>query len=204
MTADTIDLAQPFIPEDRQRAEMSRLVGDGLLRRVTGRVLVRSDVPDTLALRARAVQLALAGPGPRSSDEVIDRGVVGFRTAQWVHAGGDCGPEDCGIDLVIAPGTHRPRLRGAVVHEHRLGPRDVDTMCGVRLTTPVRTAADLVRTLPGDQALVALDRLRITCGVRAIDVVEQFDRMPRCRGVARGRRLVHAWATSWASVALGG
>lgn len=204
MTADAIDLAQPFIPDVRQRAEMGRLVGDGLLRRVTGRILVRSDVPDTLALRARAVRLALTGPGHGSSEEVIDRGVVGFQTAAWIHAGGDSGPENRGIDLVIPPGTHRPRLREAVVHEHRLGPRDVETMCGVRLTTPVRTAADLVRTLPSDQALVALDRLRSTCGVRVIDVVEQFDRMPRCRGVARGRRLVHAWATALASAALDG
>ncbi|MFN8082144.1 MAG: hypothetical protein U0Q19_21495 [Kineosporiaceae bacterium] len=203
MTADALDLAQPFIPEAGHRAEMGRLIGDGLLRRVTGRVLVRSDVPDTLALRARAVRLALTPPERRSSDEVIDRGVVGFRTAAWVHAGGDCGPENSGIALVSAPGPHRPRLRGAVVHEHRLGPRDVETMCGVRLTTPVRTAADLVRTVPGEEALVALDRLRITCGVRVIDVVEQFDRMPRCRGVARGRRLLHAWATSLASVSLG-
>lgn len=204
MRADCPDLTRPFLAAEHDREEIRRLVTEGLLHRVTGRVHVNPDVPDTLAGRAHAVRLALTAPEvllTRCEVTLLDRVVVAFGTAAWVHAGGGPGPQEGRLDLVIPPGSYRPALPEVVLHEHRLGDRDVERLCGLTLTTPVRTAADLARTLPIEQAVAALDRLRICCGVRVVDVLDQLDRMPRCRGVATGRAVVHAWAAAIASAA---
>ena len=183
------------------------MAGEGLLRRLPGGIFVASHVPDTTALRAAAVLLALEAPvaGRRLPAGVVgpaapSRAVVGFRTAAWVHAGG---PVTDDLDLVIAPGSARPRRPGLRLHEHRLHPRDTEQLGGLRLTTPVRTAADLARGLPGEQALAALEALRTACGVRVIDVLEQLELLAGGRGVARARDLVHAWAGELASGTLG-
>jgi hypothetical protein len=189
----------PFRPGTADRAEVARLVAEGLLRPLAGPVHVGAHAPDTEALRARSVLLALAPPGGLWPIGACACGVVGFATAAWVHTGG---PAASPIDLIIAPGSTRPRQGRMRLHEHRLAPREVHLVAGLRLTSPVRTAADLARSLPAAQVAGQLERLRGGCGVRAVDVVEQLEGMTRCRGVARARDLVLAWASSVASAPL--
>jgi hypothetical protein len=189
----------PFRPGAQDRAEVARLVTQGLLRPLAGPVHVGAHAPDTEALRARSVLLALAPPGGLRPIGASARGVIGFTTAAWVHTGG---PATSPIDLIIVPGSTRPRRSRMRLHEHRLRPGEVHSIAGLRLTSPVRTAADLARSLPSSQVAGQLDRLRRSCGVRAVDVVEQLEGMSRCRGVARARDLVLAWASSLASVPL--
>ena len=196
-----VDDATGFRTVTETPAEVSRLVGQGLLRPLAGQVHVGAHTPDTEALRARSVLLALAPPGGLRPIGATAGGVTGFRTAAWVYTGGPVIVGDA-IDLIIPPGTTRPRRARLRLHEHRLGQREVHTVAGLRMTTPVRTAADLARTLPSAQTAVQLDRLRRSCGVSAVDVVEQLERMSRCRGVARARELVLAWASSVASAPL--
>jgi len=191
--------AAPFRPGAADRPEVARLVTEGLLRPLAGVVHIGAHAPDTEGLRARSVLLALAPPGGLHPIGACARGVVGFGTAAWVHTGG---PAASPIDLVIAPGSTRPRRGRMRLHEHRLGPREVQMIAGLRLTSPVRTAADLARSLPAAQVAGQLDRLRRDCGVRAVDVIEQLEGMTRCRGVARARELVLAWASSVASAPL--
>ena len=189
---------QPFRPDPRQvdRRELDRLVSAGRIRRLPGSVLVADHVPDTVALRARAVALALAPPGGGPMPAPAARAVVGYATAAWVHAGG-AAPDL--VDLVIAPGSARPKNLPARLHEHRLGPRELLSVGTLRLTDPIRTGADLARSLPPAELGPALHRLGAACGVRLIDVLDQLDRMHHGRGVATARQVVHAWASAIAS-----
>jgi len=194
----------PFVPAPGSEPEVARLTTDGLLRRLPGGIHIAAHVADTTALRAAAVLLALTPDGPGSPS----RAVIGYRTGAWVHTGsgsstGAARAADDAIDLVIPPGSARPRRPGLRIHEHRLHPREIVPVGGLRLTTPVRTAADLARGTPGEHVVVLLEALRTTCGVRVLDVLEQLERMAGGRGVGRARALVHAWAGELASGALG-
>jgi hypothetical protein len=190
------DLSAPFRPKPHERAEMQRLVDEGLLRRLAGPVLIAADVPDTAPLRARSVLLALAPAGAGTPVGAAATGVVGYAGAAWVHVGG---PAPAQVDLIIPPGTTRPRRVPIRLHEHRLDQRDVQVLAGLRLTNPVRTAADIARGMPPVQVGPALLRLA-GCGVRVIDVLDQLNRMPHGRGVAHARDVVLSWASALASV----
>ncbi|MEY9850850.1 hypothetical protein ABH923_000528 [Leifsonia sp. EB41] len=115
-------------------AELFSLVLDGQLYRV-GDAFATTDIPDTPSLRAHA--FAAHRPG----STVADRG-----TAAWIHgtrSAPPLRPQVC-VDR---------RRRGRVppdfdAHQHRLGADDVVELSGVRVTAPLRTAADLMLTLP--------------------------------------------------------
>ncbi len=194
---------QLILPDPTDRAghrETQRLLDDGLLRALPGGVLVGAHVPDTTALRAAALRAAVTRPGRAGPGDPAARAVIGYRTAAWLHCGGPA-PEV--VDLVIAPGTARPKGIPVRLREHRLHPRHVQTVGGVQATTPTRTAADLARGLPPEQVGRELERLGRECGVRLIDVVEELDGMRNAQGVARARRVVLAWASLVASAGPG-
>lgn len=115
-------------------AELFSLVLDGQLYRV-GDAFAATDIPDTPSLRAHA--FAALRPG----STVADRG-----TAAWIHctrSAPPLRPQVC-VDR---------RRRGRVspdfdAHQHRLGAGEVVELSGVRVTAPLRTAADLMLTLP--------------------------------------------------------
>ncbi len=196
-----LDDATGFRTVTETPAEVSRLVGQGLLRPLAGHVHVGAHTPDTEALRARSVLLALAPPGGLRPVGTVAGGVVGFRTAAWVYGGGPIAVGEP-IDLIIPPSSTRPRRGRLRLHEHRVGPRDLQMVAGLRITSPVRTAADLARSIPAAQVPGQLDRLRRSCGVSVLDILGQLEGMARCRGVARARDLVLTWASSVASAPL--
>ncbi|QWB24957.1 MULTISPECIES: hypothetical protein [Streptomyces] len=53
--------------------------------------------------------------------------------------------------------SFRGKAKGVRVHRILLDPGDVATRYGLRVTSPVRTLTDLLRSLPRDEAVVALD-----------------------------------------------
>lgn len=194
---------QPFRPRPAMRADTERLAVEGALRWLLADVYVAPWAPDGVTLRARAVVLAVQGAlgdartqstAPSARPETV---VIGYDTAAWVHAGGDRPAE---LNVVIAPGSTRIRAQRVRFHEHRLPSRDVERIEGLRLTTAVRTAADLARGLPELSARPWLDRLATGAGVSPVGILAQLEGMAGGRGVARGRALVHAWAAARASL----
>ncbi len=191
-------------PGSAEVAEVERLVADGLLWHVVAGVYAPSDHADTVALRAAAVLLTLAGTtsARRAVAPAADpaAAVLGHSTAVWLYAGGQAPTR---VDVVIAPGSTRLRSTVLRLHEHRLGTDEVDRIGAVLVTSPVRTAADVARTLAPSTVTRHLDALNRASAVRAVDVLDQLERMPHGRGVARARSVVHAWASAMASRSTG-
>ncbi|WNB87351.1 hypothetical protein [Cellulomonas sp. ATA003] len=124
------------------------LVRDGVLRPVWGDVAAPAAVPPGPHVRARAVR-PLVPP----------RAVLGRAGAVWVHADGPVPPR---FDVLVAPRVRRPAphpLR--VPHECPLPPADVVRLGGVAVTTVERTAVDVARHLPLDEAVTLLVRLAV-------------------------------------------
>ena len=76
-------------------------------------------------------------------------------TAAWVHTG-----HRYGRRLTILIPLQGPRYRDhAVVHRQVIGPDDVTHLAGVAVTTPLRTAVDLLRFDRSPRATAALTAL---------------------------------------------
>jgi hypothetical protein len=165
------------------RRRLAALVRAGELRRVVTGVHVPSVVPDCLELRAAAVALVVE---PSS--------VVCDRTAAWLwgvdvldFAELDVLPS---IETFALRGRHRTRRRGCAGGVRDLAPEDVVEVGGVRVTTPLRTAADLACRLRPRQALAALDAFMREHGLTERDLRGILARYYRRRGVVQARELV--------------
>ncbi|NGZ99827.1 DUF559 domain-containing protein [Nocardioides sp. W3-2-3] len=134
-------------PRQIERAARSRLI-----RRVTRGVYVRSDVPDSLEVRACAVSLV-----------VSPHHVAVNRTAAWLH-GADVlvrGEHDVvpPIETCALRGRNPTRRREIDGRTRDLLPREVMRLGPVRVTTPLRTALDLGCELRRREAFAALTTL---------------------------------------------
>lgn len=145
------------------RAEMERMLRAGVVRRLLRGVYVDASVAEDIGLRSRALGLVV-GDG---------RIVVGA-TAGWLYGACDA-PQR--LDLATS------RTRG-------LPARDVTSVRGLRVSTPLRTALDLARMLPPAAALAALDTL-LRDGVLAhADLLAEGSRLHAVRGAAQARHLL--------------
>lgn len=165
------------------RHGLTTALAEGAVRRVVAGVVVSSDVPDGLDLRARAVALVLG------SDHVVCD-----RTAAWLH----------GVDTLlyqeheILPAVevcalrgHEPSVRAGVDGRTRdLAPGDVTMIDGVRVTTPLRTALDLGCNLRRREAFAALVAFARLHGLSPTDMAEAARRFRRRRGVRQLRELI--------------
>ncbi|GAB3357041.1 endonuclease domain-containing protein [Modestobacter lapidis] len=162
----------PVVPAElRSRVfRGTAVVGAGLLtraqlrsspwRRVLPDVYVHEDVAVTHALRARAAAGVL----------LPDAVVTGCSAA--VLWGVDlAGPAD-DVELTRAPGTNPVRVPGLRVRRAVLPPGAVGRRRGVAVTTPEATAAAVAAALPGDDGVVAVDRL-VHSGVVDLDAVRR-------------------------------
>ena len=163
--------------------ELTSLVSQGALRRLFTGVYVRSDVPDSVTLRAQAARLVMN-----------KHSVLCDRTAAWLH----------GVDVFrYAELETVPRLESYVLRGHdptdRLechgGTRDLSRedwqlVAGVPVTTPLRTAVDLACKLRRREALAAVDALARECGVTVGEMNLLLRRYRRRRGVIQARELV--------------
>jgi hypothetical protein len=163
--------------------ELDRLIESGLVRRVLRSVFQRSDQPDTLVNRVKAVRLVMK---PFM--------VVCDRTAAWVHGVDvfafwelELLPP---IELLARRGNTRPRRKGCAGGTRDLIDEDLCLVDDVLITTPVRTAMDLGASLKRRDALAALDVFMRICGVTHDDLYEMLPRFAGRRGVIQLRELI--------------
>jgi hypothetical protein len=180
-----LPLDAPFTAQQAAELGVSRwflrlLVDRALVRRVLRGTYVAAQVVDSVDLRAAALRLVV----PESA-------VVTDRTAAWLH----------GVDILPRSAVHEPpplcvfgstgsRLRRPEVVSgvRALAEDDITLVLGVRVTTPLRTALDLGRSLWRFDALAALDGfLRI--GVRHEHILLSVERFRGQRGVVQLRWL---------------
>jgi hypothetical protein len=187
-TAATTEQALPFRAEDCL-AEADQLLKQGLVRRVIADVLVAFDAPDSREIRSSAVSLLIPAELRASAGWV-----VGFGSAAWLHTGlGTAGSHPAKLEVIIPPGRRRPRLPGVRGRQVALAPDQVIFVGPVPVTDPVRTAADVARDLPADEAVAALRRLGELCGVRPHHVLQVLATMRYARGAATARQVVKTW-----------
>lgn len=109
------------------------------------------------------------------------RGVIAGRAAAALHGAKWIGSETP-IELI----WQNPRPpRGIVVRNERVDADEVTEIDGMTVTTPQRTAADLARHLPRDDAVAHLDALANACGVAASAALTLLTRHPKARGLRR-------------------
>ncbi len=182
-------LDRPFTSEEARAVgllprELGWLCREGYLRRMLEGVYVAGPVPDSIELRAEALRLV-----------VPPDAVVTDRSAGWLH----------GAEMILAPNDHLAvppvsafvsrrgaRLRNEITESGQrfLRREDVTEVCGVRLTTPLRTACDLGRLLSPDGAFAALDTMLRLRAFGHDELLAETGRFRGMRGVVQLRTFV--------------
>ncbi|WP_301120834.1 hypothetical protein [Mycolicibacterium fortuitum] len=111
------------------------------------------------------------------------RGIVAGRAAAALH-GAQWVRDDAPVELITEHGRRRP---GVIVREARIRPDEVCQIGDFNVTTPLRTALDLARFLPRDDAVAHLDALAIATGIDAEQVLELAARYRGLRGIRSAR-----------------
>ena len=155
---------------------------DGAIRQVLRGVFVDSRQPDDAATRLAALELA-APPGA----------VVARSTAAWVRGLEVTGPGPRGdppvVECVAPPGRGSPRRVGVRCRGIPPPDDDVEQLGGVRCTTPLRTAVDLLFQLRRHLALATVDAMAGAGMFTPEELVAEVGRWPDRHGYARARRL---------------
>ncbi len=178
----------PFTASDARglgitRGQLERAVADGRVEKPMRGVYLVADVESTPLVRAQAASLVTG-----------DSSVVCDRSAAWLW-GVDC------LRFAELDGT--PVLESCVLRGHQaterdevagvtrdLRPADWVELGGVRVTTPLRTAADLGCRLWAPHALGAMDALARAHGFGRQDLRRLLPRYRGRRGVIQLRALV--------------
>lgn len=164
------------------RAHLRRAVKSRQLVRPLRGAYLRADVELTPIVRAQVAALVIG-----TSSVLCDR------TAAWVlgvdclaYAELDVPPP---LESCVLPG-HEPTERPEVTGRTRdLKEEDVVVIGGVRVTSPLRTAADLLCLLPRREALAAADALMRAHGFTPADLRRLLVRYFRRRGIVQARNL---------------
>jgi hypothetical protein len=164
------------------RARLRRAIESREVVRVVRGAYMRADLELTALTRAQAASLVLG-----------DTAVLCDRTAAWV-LGVDCFRNAELDDLPPLESCvlrgHEPTERAEVLGRTRdLRPDDIVVIGGVRVTSPLRTAADLLCLLSRREALAAADALMRLHGFRISDLRRLLVRYYRRRGVVQARGL---------------
>ncbi|MET0526519.1 MAG: DUF559 domain-containing protein [Nocardioides sp.] len=164
------------------RGQLREALKSGLVVRLLHGVYVRSDTERTELVKAHAAALVVG-----------ETAVLCDRTAAWVHgvsclryAELDAMPP---LESCVLRGRE-PTERGEVIGRSRdLRSDDITMLDGIRVTTPLRTAADLLCLLPRREALAAADALSREHGFTRVDLRRLLVRYFRRRGVVQARQL---------------
>lgn len=150
------------------------LLRDGVVRVIWGDVAIAADLPDTPELRATAL-----------SSLVPSRGVLGRRTAAWVHTGRY---PPVRVEVLVPTGERRTDPHPArVAAEAALTPTDVVRVGAHRATSVQRTGIDIARMLPAAEAVPTLHALQEV----GFEATQALDLLAAFRG-HRGIRRAHA------------
>lgn len=180
-----LPLTEPFTPAMARRVGVGRSCLDRMCRagsvtRLLRGVYVAGDAERT-GVRGRALRAAALCLVTRPDAVVVDR------TAAWLY----------GVEVPLlhaeTPPVEvlRPQRSGAKrsIRARRLIDRDVVCVDGVRVTTPLRTALDLGRTLAPDRAIAVLDQLLAGGLVSPAALLSELPRFTGHHGVAQLRAL---------------
>jgi hypothetical protein len=159
------------------------LMGTGAVRRVARGVFVDASVPDSIEVRAAAVD-RVVGPGHVAVD----------RTAAWLHGIDVLTWEETEllppVETCVLPGRHPTGREDVDGRVRDLRADDVMTLGPVTVTTPLRTALDLGCCLRRREAMAALNEFARRHGVGAESLVRELPRYAGRRGVVQLRELV--------------
>ncbi|MGY2065012.1 hypothetical protein [Blastococcus sp. SYSU DS0619] len=142
-------------------------------RRLFPDVYACASLPVTHRLRAVAVAGLL-----------LPRAVLSGRSAAVVW-GVDLADADQSVECTLDAGRRAGAVRGVHVTRRGLPPEDVVRRDGVLVTTPLRTALDLARIEPPDEAVVCVDRF-LQSGLVALTELRAAAAAttgPGCRGI---------------------
>lgn len=107
------------------------------------------------------------------------------------------GPQD-DVELTLDPGCRAGAVQGVRVSRRALSGDEVTVRSGIRVTRPVRTAIDLARVAPIDEAVVCLDRFleaKLVPLPEVLRAAAEF-RGPGCRHIRRAVDLADGLAGS--------
>lgn len=178
----------PFIADrhgacGRSRADLRRALSSGAVRRLLRSVYVAADVPDSQGLRARAASLI-----------VPEHAVVSDRSAAWLHGVDAFDPAALDVppalEMVMVGKTNGSSRAGVIGGVRDLAPTDVTCVDGVRVTTPLRTAADLGCLRGRSAAYAAMCLLARAGGFGVPELSGLLPRFAGRRGVIQLRELV--------------
>lgn len=122
-------------------------------------------------------------------------GIIAGRTAAALYAWPGTA-EYSPVELIANNTRHPP---GLTIHNERIAADEITTTVGLPVTTPARTALDLARRLPRDEAVAHLDVLAAKTGVTMDDIWTLAARYPGARGIAAANMAIarmNAGATS--------
>ncbi|GHE08598.1 hypothetical protein GCM10011381_09690 [Klenkia taihuensis] len=128
-------------------------------RRVLRGVYVDAALADHPEHRLRAVEL-LAPP----------TAVLAGRTAAWLHGVDTAWEEAHPVEVVVPPGARWGPVAGVRIRHARLAAGDVVRIGRRRVTSAVRTAADIARSGPPAETVPVLDPLLSRTGALVSDV----------------------------------
>lgn len=178
----------PVVPEQLRRGVFrgSTALARGLLtpnqlrgpawRRLFEDVYLHVDRPVSHALRARAAA-AMAVPGS----------VVTGQSAAVLWGVALVGVDD-DVELTVPPWWHPRRVPGIRVRRADLPAEHVQRRHDVPVTTPAATVLRVAASIPGDEAVLAVDQI-VASGVVDLASVRALAAAARGRGSARARRV---------------
>jgi very-short-patch-repair endonuclease len=128
---------------------------------------------------------------------VIPGAVVSGRSAAVLWGTELAGPQD-DVECTVPPECRAGGVRGVRVTRRALPPDEVTVRHGIRVTTVGRTAVDLARIHPLDEAVVAVDQFLRTGLLSLADVRVRAAALtgPGCRAVRRAADLADGLAES--------
>jgi hypothetical protein len=181
----------------RSQRSLDRALADGEARRVLHGAYAWSDVPDGPETRARAISLV------RPQHTVVGRTMSAWLSGLDVLAPGRSVADEP-VHLIVELDVTRPRLPGCTGSQAPLPEADLVEEFGVVRTTDLRTALDLGRFEPREQAVAAVDTFLNQQRVALADLwarARLLTKVRNCRRLRANLAAADAGAQSYAESA---
>lgn len=177
----------PFTTEQAKerglsRVDLVRMVEAGLLRRLFRGVYVDAREPDSRELRVAAAKLIKP-----------DNAVASDETAAWILGVDAFRPSEQYLlepSFVVPHATSRLERDDVDCRQANINSDDITYLDGIHLTTPLRTASDLLRGLYRPYAFAAGDALLRAGLVDHEELIDAVHRLKGYPGVVQARSLV--------------
>jgi hypothetical protein len=114
------------------------------------------------------------------------RGIIAGRAAAALH-GVRWIDDTVPVELIARHGRNRP---GVVVRDEQIGDDEICQLGELHVTTPARTALDLARCLPREDAVAHLDALAAATGISAAEVKPLEERYRSTPGIRAARSAI--------------